>query len=125
MESIGYNIEQQRLKDMKDMGLPDKLAEIDHKTGNTKVKHAHIKDIKVYSDIDEEGVKTEHWEHAQYAHQEKVERFKRQKKFEAFLQDDEDDFDAEKVYCDVKNLGEEKQFNTYFNHFDDFSYTDL
>jgi hypothetical protein len=46
--------------------------------------HAKIKDIKVYSDITG-GVLTEHWELAQNSHKEKLERFKRQKKYEAFL----------------------------------------
>lgn len=30
--------------------------------------------------------------------------------------DDEDDYDAEKVLCDIKNFQKEKFFNIYYNH---------
>ena len=48
------------------------------------MKHINIKDIKVYADITG-GVTTEHWNIAQHSHQEKLERFKKQKKYEVYL----------------------------------------
>lgn len=67
-----------------------------------------MNDIKVYSDLVECTHKE--WLHAENAHEDKKNAFVKQRKYESYLQDDEDDVDAERVYCDIKNLQQEKFF---------------
>lgn len=43
------------------------------------------------------------WEFAQNAHYDKVAALQKQKNWETFCQDDEDDYDAERILCDIKN----------------------
>lgn len=83
-------------------------VKFDPMTGNTDFKHVEMCDIKVYSDLVE--VTNQEWEHALNAHNEKKEAFNRLRKYESYLLDDEDDIDAERVYCDIKNLQQEKFF---------------
>ena len=48
--------------------------------------------------------------------------YRRQKKYEGWLQDDEDDIDGERILCDIKSFMDESPFNIYFNHFDNYDF---
>jgi hypothetical protein len=67
-------------------------------------------------------VQVKAWEHAKNAHLEKLAKFRRQKKYESWLQDDEDDVDGERILCDIRSFNLESPFNVYFNHFDEYDF---
>ena len=74
----------------------------------------------MYSDILGE-VEKDPWLSAKEDHQQKLENLRGKKKWQFLCMDDEDDIEAERVYCDVKNLQEEKTFKFYYRRdFDDF-----
>lgn len=54
------------------------------------------------------------YQQAQDRHQEKLEKYRNQKKYMRWVQEDEEDIEGEKVYADSKNLGREKFFNKYY-----------
>ena len=68
-------------------------------------------------------VAAKEWEQAQNVHSYKVSVLRQQKKYERWLQEDEDDIEGEKVYSDIKNLVQEKYFNVYFDSLHDQTIT--
>lgn len=111
-ERMGTKIEGERQEKLK-MEKMQEMPEIDPKSGRLNTDVA-IKDIKVFSDIVGDVV-VENWETAQKNHSDKVGTFQNRKKYQFYLYDDEDDFEAEKIKSDIKNFNQEHFFNLYFN----------
>ena len=88
--------------------------EVDKDTGLKKYKKK-VRDIKPISDILGK-VEMEAWEESSSYHLEKLEKYRMLKKYQNYLQDDEEDVEGEKIMSDIKNLRSEKTFNLYFNH---------
>lgn len=79
---------------------------------------ASIRDISAFGEVVGQ-VAAKEWEQAQSVHSYKVGVLRQQKKYERWLQEDEDDIEGEKVYSDTKNLLHEKYFNVYFDSLHD------
>ena len=73
-----------------------------------------IGQIKVYSDV-AGGVKASWFAKAKADHADKLETFRRAKGYQTWLNDDEEDVEAEKVYHDINSQFKEKMFNVYFH----------
>ena len=84
--------------------------------------NASIKDINAFGEVVGQ-VAAKEWEQAQNVHSYKVSVLRQQKKYERWLQEDEDDIEGEKVYSDIKNLVQEKYFNVYFDSLHDQTIT--
>ena len=84
--------------------------------------NASIKDINAFGEVVGQ-VAAKEWEQAQNVHSYKVSVLRQQKKYERWLQEDEDDIEGEKVYSDIKNLMQEKYFNVYFDSLHDQTIT--
>jgi hypothetical protein len=84
--------------------------------------NASIKDISAFGEVVGQ-VAAKEWEQAQNVHSYKVSVLRQQKKYERWLQEDEDDIEGEKVYSDIKNLMQEKYFNVYFDSLHDQTIT--
>jgi hypothetical protein len=59
-------------------------------------------------------VSTEAWTRSREAHLNKLRKYREQKDYQIFIEEDEDDIEAEKVYSSIKNLHSEKFYHHYF-----------
>ena len=67
------------------------------------------------------GIDKTSWQLSDEAHKNKLARYRDKKPYEYLCMEDEDDEEAERVYCDTKNLEQEKFFNLYHqNKYDEF-----
>ena len=94
------------------MDARKKTAKYDAATG-ARTFDVDIGQIKVYSDV-AGGVKRSWFAKAKADHADKLETFRRAKGYQTWLNDDEEDVEAEKVYHDINSLFKEKMFNVYF-----------
>lgn len=97
----------------------DQNLKIDKDTGLIQYKKK-VTDIKPISDILGQ-VETDAWNESRKQHLDKLEKHRSLKKYQALLEDDEEDVEAEKIMSDIRNLRNEKYFNIYFNFNDDFN----
>lgn len=68
---------------------------------------------KVYSDI-VGMVPAEAWNRSREAHLSKLRKYREQKDYQIFIEEDEDDIEGEKIYSSIKNLHAEKFYHHYF-----------
>ena len=74
-------------------------------------KKKEITDIQVWTDI-VGTVEKKQWLQAGNVHRDKLEEYRNTKTWEKVCKDDQDDYDADQIISDIKNLNAEKHFNT-------------
>ena len=73
----------------------------------------NVKNVKVWTDIAGNTKKRE-WQEASSLHQMKLQKFREQKKYQQWIDETEEDIEAEKIMADIENLQEEKLYNVLF-----------
>lgn len=83
-----------------------------------------MENFDVYSDAAyalPPGIDKNSWQISDDAHKNKLARCRKRKPYEYACAEDEDDEEAERVYCDTKNLEEERFFNLYsYRKYDEY-----
>lgn len=68
---------------------------------------------KVYSDI-KGMVSAEAWARSKELHLNKLKKYREQKDYQLFIEEDEEDIEGQLIYSSIKNLQEEKFYKHYF-----------